>query len=208
MARERRNWTSGEDALLKKAVSQGVRPFPGYSYDSCSWQPFKKSSRDRWDRGLYGTLYSWSNLGLKSGPVNWHNVAALISGRTNKDCRKRWHYTVAAGVTKGTWTAEEDKQLCLAVEKHGTKWSHVALEMEKRNGDQCSKRWNDTIDPTIDRSAWTPDKASRSEYIGMQSGLIATDVPGWAATSKCGAIRSKLEEDCRQQFYWSHCDKC
>lgn len=115
---------------------------------------------------------------MQSGPVNWHNVAALIPGRTNKDCRKRWHYTVAAGVTKGTWTAEEDKQLCLAVEKHGTKWSHVALEMEKRNGDQCSKRWNDTIDPTIDRSAWTPEKASRPYHIWMQSGLIAIDMAG------------------------------
>lgn len=118
MARERRNWTSGEDGLLKKAVAQGSQ----------------------------------------SGPVNWHNVAALIPGRTNKDCRKRWHYTVAAGVTKGTWTAEEDKQLHLAVEKHGTKWSQVALEMETRNGDQCSKRWKDTIDPTIDHSAWTLEK--------------------------------------------------
>lgn len=97
---------------------------------------------------------------MQSGPVSWHNVAALIPGRTNKDCRKRWHYTVAAGVTKGTWTAEEDKQLYLAVEKHGTKWSQVALEMETRNGDQCSKRWKDTIDPAIDHSAWTLEKAS------------------------------------------------
>jgi hypothetical protein len=52
---------------------------------------------------------------------NWNEVAVLLPGRTNKDCRKRWS-KVQAGINKGAWTRLEDERLQKAVEKQGTKY--------------------------------------------------------------------------------------
>ncbi|KAI9674801.1 MAG: hypothetical protein M1817_001705 [Caeruleum heppii] len=93
-----------------------------------------------------------------SSPMDWHSIATNVPDRTNKDCRKRWHYKLASSVNKGVWTAAEDEQLRKAVKIHGTKWAQVAIDIETRNGDQCSKRWNDAINPDIDHSAWTPQE--------------------------------------------------
>ena len=92
-----------------------------------------------------------------SRSINWHAVAAQIHGRSNKDCRKRWHYTIAANTTKGTWSHSEDERLYASVRNRGKKWVLVAKDVGSRNGDQCSKRWNSILDPDIDHSPWMSD---------------------------------------------------
>jgi hypothetical protein len=68
---------------------------------------------------------------------------------------------MASVVSKGGWSSEEDRKLLDAVEKHGTKWSLVASMVDTRNSGQCAKRWNDTLNPEIDRSAWTADEDTK-----------------------------------------------
>jgi hypothetical protein len=94
-------------------------------------------------------------------PSKWHSIARHVPGRTNKDCRKRWCATMASIVSKGGWSSEEDRKLLDAVEKHGTKWSVVASLVETRNSGQCAKRWQDTLNPAIDRSAWGSDEDAK-----------------------------------------------
>ncbi|KAK3991229.1 hypothetical protein QBC44DRAFT_237322 [Cladorrhinum sp. PSN332] len=89
------------------------------------------------------------------GPISWHKVASHLPGRNNKDCRKRWHYSIANTIRKGTWTREEDQKLRQAVEMYGARWSKIAEAVGTRNGDQCWKRWYDCLDPRIDKSPWT-----------------------------------------------------
>lgn len=50
---------------------------------------------------------------------DWRSIADKIPGRTNKDCRKRWHNVLSGGLNKGYWTEEEDKLLTHAVQIHG-----------------------------------------------------------------------------------------
>ncbi|KAK0656218.1 Homeodomain-like protein, partial [Cercophora newfieldiana] len=95
------------------------------------------------------------------GSISWHKVAAHLPGRNNKDCRKRWHYSIAHTIRKGTWTKEEDEKLLQAVDKYGARWSKVAVVVGSRNGDQCWKRWYDCLDPRIDKSPWTADEDAR-----------------------------------------------
>ncbi|KAK0733818.1 hypothetical protein B0T26DRAFT_37839 [Lasiosphaeria miniovina] len=97
----------------------------------------------------------------KHGSISWHRVAAYLPGRNNKDCRKRWHYSIANTIRKGTWTREEDQKLREAVEVHGARWSKIAEAVGTRNGDQCWKRWYDCLDPRIDKSPWTPEEDAR-----------------------------------------------
>ncbi|KAL4925217.1 uncharacterized protein BDV17DRAFT_294611 [Aspergillus undulatus] len=90
--------------------------------------------------------------------ISWHEIAAYLPGRTNKDCRKRWYGTAAAKVKKGPWTEAEDERLRRAIERHGTKWAVVASVVGSRLPDQCSKRWSHAINPDIDHSPWTPQE--------------------------------------------------
>ncbi|KAJ6051938.1 hypothetical protein N7460_002472 [Penicillium canescens] len=57
---------------------------------------------------------------LAEGKVkDWRVIADKISGRTNKDCRKRWHNALSGVFNKGYWTEEEDTLLTRAVQTHG-----------------------------------------------------------------------------------------
>lgn len=91
-------------------------------------------------------------------PSKWHAIAKHIPNRTNKDCRKRWWAQMATRVSKGSWSAEEDERLFSAVDELGTKWAAVASRVGTRNSGQCAKRWNDALNPAIDRSGWTHEE--------------------------------------------------
>lgn len=53
-------------------------------------------------------------------PRDWSSIAAIIVGRSNKDCRKRW-LRLNGCVKKGEWSLSEDKQLRDAVEQFGSR---------------------------------------------------------------------------------------
>lgn len=109
-------------------------------------------------------------------PSKWHSIARHVPGRTNKDCRKRWCATMASIVSKGGWSSEEDRRLLDAVEKHGTKWSVVASLVETRNSGQCAKRWQDTLNPAIDRSAWSTEEDAKLLDAVEKSGTCWTNI--------------------------------
>ncbi len=133
----RQVWTPEEDQLLSEAVAKGKLDHQTISLRS----PSNKSAETP-----------------KHGPVSWHKVASHLPGRNNKDCRKRWHYSIANSIRKGTWMREEDEKLRGAVELYGARWSKIAEAVGTRNGDQCWKRWYDCLDPRIDKSPWTAEE--------------------------------------------------
>ncbi|GFF54853.1 transcriptional activator Myb [Aspergillus udagawae] len=92
-----------------------------------------------------------------SGPEgrDWCQIAEKLPGRTNKDCRKRWQNTMAGEFRKGLWAKHEDEQLRKAIAKHGTRWTIVASGVKTRSAEQCAKRWQNSLNPNLDRSEWT-----------------------------------------------------
>ena len=52
---------------------------------------------------------------------NWNDIAILLPGRTNKDCRKRWS-KIQVDIRKGPWTQDEDERLQQAVQQIGVKF--------------------------------------------------------------------------------------
>ncbi|KAH6628169.1 hypothetical protein F5144DRAFT_604365 [Chaetomium tenue] len=112
----------------------------------------------------------------KDGPISWHKVACHLPGRNNKDCRKRWHYSIANTIRKGTWMREEDERLREAVELYGARWSKIAEAVGTRNGDQCWKRWYDCLDPRIDKSPWTPEEDALLLHLVSQTGRNWSDI--------------------------------
>ncbi|KAG5368226.1 Myb-like DNA-binding protein BAS1 [Yarrowia sp. C11] len=80
---------------------------------------------------------------------NWDQISAHLAGRTNKDCRKRWFHSLDPNLKRGKWTKAEDEILLRAFETHGGVWHQIAKLIPGRTDDQCSKRYNDVLDPRI-----------------------------------------------------------
>ena len=60
---------------------------------------------------------------------NWTEIATMMHGRTNDQCRDRWSDCLNPSVVKGKWSSEEDERLLQAVEKLGVKWKGVSEEL-------------------------------------------------------------------------------
>jgi hypothetical protein len=57
---------------------------------------------------------------------SWVEIAALIPGRTNDQCRDRWSDCLNPALVKGKWTAKEDQLLIQSVETLGGKWQEIS----------------------------------------------------------------------------------
>ena len=57
---------------------------------------------------------------------------------------------------KQKFTDEDDQKLRLIVQQLGTKsWTDIAAAMGDRNPRQCKERWENYLDPTINKGPWT-----------------------------------------------------
>ncbi|KAB5531208.1 hypothetical protein GE09DRAFT_1292000 [Coniochaeta sp. 2T2.1] len=112
-----------------------------------------------WTKSEDELLRNWAEVQITTqGAVkNWNDAAALLPGRTNKDCRKRWH-KVRQDIRKGAWMPEEDEKLQQAVTQAGLKWSTVSKVVKTRNADQCAKSWQQVLGPDRNHGPWTPEE--------------------------------------------------
>ncbi|KAL1848624.1 hypothetical protein Plec18170_007934 [Paecilomyces lecythidis] len=151
-----RRWTPKEDEILKVAVGEGNSP-------------------------LLKPLHICDDLISDQPPdaerIDWLSVAQFLPGRNNKECRKRWYQKFAYNTNHGSWTEAEDERLRAAINRHGTKWTLVARDVGTRSSEQCSKRWNDALNPDLDRSPWTMEDdellLSTVDTVGRNWKLIA-----------------------------------
>ncbi|THV05878.1 hypothetical protein K435DRAFT_789896 [Dendrothele bispora CBS 962.96] len=84
--------------------------------------------------------------------------------------------------------ADLAQRLIKAIKKYGTRWSLVAPMVKTRNGDQCAKRWTDTLNPTIDRTSWTTEADALlikavQEHGKFWTKIVKTYFPGRPALS-------------------------
>jgi myb proto-oncogene protein len=84
----------------------------------------------------------------KHNGKNWEATAALLPGRTKKQCAKRWRYVLdnksdETTARAGRWATDEDSSLIDAVEKHkGKDWAAIAELVPGRTKHQCRGRWH------------------------------------------------------------------
>ncbi|KAF8981812.1 DNA binding transcription coactivator transcription factor [Entomortierella lignicola] len=90
----------------------------------------------------------------------WKRIAEYCfpDGSRDKDqCLQRWRMISKPRSIKGPWTPEEDRQLRVLVNELGAeKWVLIASRLGSRTGKQCRERWHNHLDPTIDKSPFTP----------------------------------------------------
>jgi Myb-like DNA-binding domain len=96
MPRTPRYWNPEEDEILRRGI------------DDCG----------RW---VFPSAICLTPTDHRGVAVDWCAIAAQLPGRTNKDCRKRWHNAVTACINKGQWTKAEDELLKQGVSDFGQK---------------------------------------------------------------------------------------
>jgi hypothetical protein len=211
------SWTLEEDAKLTSAVANTSKKkwgnnyktdwveisslVPGRTNSRCwnRWKYVLDPSIDRTPPGRTGKFSEDEDSKLKEAVKihsgkNWGAVAALVPGRTQKQCNGRWNNALkpnikgASGRT-GTWAEDEDSKLKHAVQTHGDKdWVAISALVPGRTREQCRCRWRDNLDPSIDRAnkrtgKWTEYEDSKlrdavQRHGGNDWGAIAALVPG------------------------------
>jgi hypothetical protein len=134
---------------------------------------------------------------VKKHGTDWAAISALVPGRTNKQCRRRWTQTLdpAIGKIAGKWTPEEDTKLAEAVKRHGTDWAAVAAQVPGRMNLQCRQRWTQTLDPDIGKKAgkWTPEEDTKLIEAVKKFGTA------WVAVS--ALVHGRTNEQCRTRWF-------
>lgn len=134
------------------------------------------------DSKLRTLVAEWGDQRGKNS--HWDRISESMEGRTSKDCRKRWFHSLDPTLKRGRWTSEEDRVLVEAYDNYGPAWNRIAQLIIGRTDDQCSKRYNDVLDPNVQNRLrqWTEQEDAQlmkmfKEY-GTQWKTIASKMNG------------------------------
>lgn len=118
------------------------------------------------------------------GSTDWVTAGAALVGRTGAQCRHRWIDVLDPTISKGPWTAEEDRKLTYYVGKHGPgDWVTIALNLPGRTRNQCRHRWVEVLNPNISKGPWTADEDDLLRAVVAREGstdwvAVATHIAG------------------------------
>jgi myb proto-oncogene protein len=128
----------------------------------------------------------------KHGNHCWVEDAALVSGRTNGQCRERW-INIVDPVNRS-----KDATLTEAVNKHGNHWVELTAMVSGRTHKQCRHRWTQTLDhANRSKGKWSPEEDTKLKEAVKKHGNhwveVAAMVPG----------RTNLQCRCRHRWVYS-----
>jgi hypothetical protein len=149
-----------------------------------------------------------NNCKKKHGKEYWTDfaaVAALVPGRTQRQCHRRWKDALdpsidGANGRSGQWSADEDIKLKHAVETHGHKnWSTIAALVPGRTRIQCNNRWHNTPNPSIEPANGLTGKWSADEDSKLKDAVQTNGGKDWAAIS--ALIPGRTKQQCCQRWH-------
>ena len=99
------------------------------------------------------------NLVAHHNGRNWKLIAKEFEDKTDLQCLRRWEKVLNPSLNKGPWSHEEDQLLTSLVNKLGSgKWAEIAKHLSGRTGSRCRDRWNNHLDPSINKDSWAVEE--------------------------------------------------
>jgi myb proto-oncogene protein len=209
-------WAEDEDSKLKDAV----QTYCGKNWDAVAVLVpgrTKKQCWGRWHDVLEPTIDptmaragQWTPDEVSKlkdavqthGDKNWGAIAALVPGRTLKQCNSRWKAVLDPGIDRangrtGSWTEDEDIMLKDAVHTHGKNWGAISALVPGRTNIQCRCRWRDALDPSIDRANGRMGRWTAVEDSKLKDAVQTHGGKNWVAISAMVPGRTNSQCRCR-----------
>ena len=128
------------------------------------------------------------NLGAQS----WSSVAALIEGKSGKQCRERWINHINPAIRREPWSAAEDMALIQAHARIGNKWTELAALFPGRTDNAIKNRWNSTIQRKVrEESAFAELAQVAAEEAAALGGQGSAAAAGTAAALVAAALAAQ-----------------
>jgi uncharacterized protein (DUF2237 family) len=139
------------------------------------------------------------------GGKDWGAIFSLVPGRTRMQCRSRWKDVLDPSIGRasrrtGKWVEDEDSKLKDAVQTYGGKnWAAISSLVPGRTKNQCFHRWQDALDPSIDRTSGRSGKWAEDEDSKLKDAVQTHGGKNWAAISSLVPGRTKCQ--CRSRWH-------
>ncbi|CAD8118805.1 unnamed protein product [Paramecium sonneborni] len=107
------------------------------------FQSIIKEPQDKQDRDLQIQAKKIQNLGTQKIEIQKRKLILDQTDTTSikQKCIKKRNKIYENKKIRRPWSAQEDQQLQLAIQQHGSNWIQIAASLMNRNPSQCAQRW-------------------------------------------------------------------
>ncbi|KAL4506069.1 hypothetical protein ABPG72_013830 [Tetrahymena utriculariae] len=112
----------------------------------------------------------------------WEDISSMMVGRSSEQCKLKWLSMSKLNLQQQPWSEEEDNILRMIIKEYEqknkqNKWSEIAVKLNQlshknvfRQGKQCRERWNNHLDPAINRGPWNYEEELKMLKLVLEKG--------------------------------------
>lgn len=81
----------------------------------------------------------------EQGALNWVKISTLLTTRTPKQCRERYHQNLKPSLNHEPITPDEGEQIEMLVAQIGKRWAEIARRLHNRSDNAVKNWWNGSM---------------------------------------------------------------
>jgi hypothetical protein len=124
------------------------------------------------DAKLIGIVEEWAAKNSASRSVRWRSIAERMPGRSGKQCRERWNYSLRPNIKKGGWTESEESLIIQLQKKIGNSWTTIAESLPGRTDNDVKNRWH-----TLNRKLRNKSTSSVVSKLKLKPSKVPSAMP-------------------------------